>query len=111
MRLDLFLLVVPLAAQVNVTTYQYSNARTGANLNESILTPANVNASQFGKLFTYPLAYDPHRAVYAKFADSGIPRVYVVDRKGRIVYQTIGFDPDQGVSGLEAAVQKALAAK
>lgn len=55
MRLDLFLLVFPLAAQVNVTTYQYSNARTGANLNESILTPANVNASQFGKLFTYPL--------------------------------------------------------
>ena len=47
--------------------------------------------------FTYPLAYDPNRAVYAKFADSGIPRAYVVDRKGRIVYRTVGYDPDHGV--------------
>jgi uncharacterized protein (TIGR03437 family) len=37
---------------VNVLTYQYSNTRSGANLQETILTPANVNASQFGKLFS-----------------------------------------------------------
>ena len=39
-------------AQVNVTTYHNDNARTGQNIQESILTPANVNSSQFGKLFT-----------------------------------------------------------
>ena len=33
-----------------VTTSQYDNSRTGANLNEKVLTPANVNARQFGKL-------------------------------------------------------------
>jgi hypothetical protein len=33
-----------------VTTSQYDNARTGATLNEKILTPQNVNANQFGKL-------------------------------------------------------------
>ncbi len=33
-----------------VTTSQYDNARTGATLNEKILTPQNVNAEQFGKL-------------------------------------------------------------
>ncbi len=43
------------SAQVNVTTHHNDNARTGANLSESILAPANVNAGQFGKLYSVPL--------------------------------------------------------
>jgi Legume lectin domain/PQQ enzyme repeat len=39
--------------QVNVPTRSYDNFRTGANLKENILTPANVNSSQFGKLFAF----------------------------------------------------------
>jgi hypothetical protein len=39
-------------AQVAVTTWHYDNGRTGANPNETILTPQNVNSTQFGKLFT-----------------------------------------------------------
>jgi hypothetical protein len=38
----------PVVAQV--TTSQYDNLRTGATLNEKVLTPQNVNARQFGKL-------------------------------------------------------------
>ena len=45
----------PLFAQVNVLTYQYDNTRAGQNLNELLLTKANVNANQFGKLFSYPV--------------------------------------------------------
>ncbi len=37
-------------AQTNVLTYHNDNARTGENLSETILTPANVNATNFGKL-------------------------------------------------------------
>jgi hypothetical protein len=38
---------------IAVTTYHNDIARTGANLNETVLTPANVNATQFGKLFWF----------------------------------------------------------
>ncbi len=43
---------ISLRAQVNVTTYHNDNVRTGQFTQESILTPSNVNSSQFGKLFT-----------------------------------------------------------
>ena len=39
-------------AQVQVVTQHNDNARTGANLSETILNTSNVNAAQFGKLFS-----------------------------------------------------------
>jgi PQQ-like domain len=39
-------------AQVSVLTYHNDNMRTGANTNETILTPANVSSNIFKRLFT-----------------------------------------------------------
>src|SRR5580692_5913839 len=47
------LAALPLSAQVSVLTYQYDTSRDGANLNESVLTKANVTVNQFGKLFSH----------------------------------------------------------
>ena len=50
----LFLGIMPLysVAQVNVLTQHNDIARTGQNLSETILTPANVSSGNFGKLFS-----------------------------------------------------------
>ena len=45
-----------------VLTAQYDNARTGATLHETILTPGNVNVGRFGKIFSFQVDGD----VYAQ---------------------------------------------
>jgi len=54
--------VLASAGRAQMTTSQYDNARTGAYLNETQLTPQNVNPKQFGKLFTLKVDGD----VYAQ---------------------------------------------
>jgi peroxiredoxin len=60
--------------------------------------------------FTFPLACDPDRSTYKLFADSGIPRTYVVDRQGRIAYQSVGYSTE-GLGSLDKAIEKALASR
>jgi hypothetical protein len=103
---------------VNVLTYQYSNTRAGANLQETLLTPANVNASQFGKLFslsvdgyiygqplylsgvaipgrgTHNVVYvaTEHDSVYAFDADTSVPALW----------HASFLDPSSGVTSVPA---------
>ena len=41
---------------------------------------------------TFPLAGDPKRAIYAKYAKQYIPRTYVISTDGKIVFQSSGYD-------------------
>jgi len=63
MRALLLFAVLPaLWAQVDVLTANYDNNRTNANLGEFVLNKANVNPTQFGKLYTLAVDGD----VYAQ---------------------------------------------
>ena len=96
-------------------TFHNDNLRTGENLNETVLTPANVNSSSFGKLFSLPLDgishasplyvenvsvpnQGTHNLVYiATEHDS----VYAYDADGRSttpVWQDSFIDPAHGVT-------------
>jgi hypothetical protein len=44
----------------DVLTWHNDLARTAQNLNETILTPANVNSASFGKLFSLPVGAQVH---------------------------------------------------
>src|SRR6516225_7407363 len=50
------------ASAQDVTTWHYDNARSGVQLAETVLTPANVNFAKFGKRFSLPVDGD----VYAQ---------------------------------------------
>ena len=42
----------------------------------------------------FPVGLDPDKKIYSKYAQSYIPRNYIIDRDGKVVYTTIGFNPE-----------------
>jgi hypothetical protein len=100
-RSGLFLLfAVPLmhvAAQTNVLTYHNDVARTGQNLSETTLTPSNVNAAKFGKLFLATLdgVVDAQPLYVAGVAiqGQGIHNVLIVATENDSLY---ALDADSG---------------
>jgi hypothetical protein len=84
---------VPVA---QVLTSQYDNARLGATLVERILTPANVDARQFGKLFTLTVDGDvyaqPLYVPRVEIPGKGVHNVLYVATEHDTVY---AFDADR----------------
>ena len=91
------------ATPVHVLTYHNDNFRTGLNVNESSLVPANVNTNTFGKLFVYRV--DGH--IYAQplyvsglnITGQGTHNVVYVATQHNTVY---AFDADRN-TGLAGA--------
>jgi len=59
------------------------------------------------KGFTFLMAADPKREVYSKFAKAYIPRNCLIDKTGKIVYQSIGFNKDE-FEELKATIQRTI---
>jgi hypothetical protein len=99
---SLFFLVGTTHAQVNVVTTHNDIARTGQNLQETILTPANVNASQFGKLFSQsvrgPVYAQPLYLSNVAIPGKGTHNVVYVTTNSDVVY---AFDADSN-GGVDA---------
>src|ERR1700736_198879 len=98
-------------AQVNVTTWHNDLSRTGVNAQETILTTANVNVTNFGQVFSVSvdgqvyaqplylsgvsIAGGTHNVLYiATQHDS----VYAIDADSGTVYAKVSLIPSAGTT-------------
>ena len=59
------------------------------------------------KNFTFPLYPDPKREVYSMFAEKTIPRAYLFDKQGKLIYASIGYTAEEFQKLMET-IEKAL---
>jgi hypothetical protein len=83
----------------DVLTQRDDNARTGQNLTEAILTPANVNATNFGKIAFFPVDglvdAEPLYASNVQVPGGTTHNLVVAATESDTVY---GFDADSGAT-------------
>jgi hypothetical protein len=86
------------AIATNWLTYHFDNARDGANTNEVVLTPANVNTNTFSRLFTYAVDAEvyaePLYVAQVAITGQGTHDVVFVATENNTVY---AFDADSNL--------------
>lgn len=45
--------------------------------------------------YAFPMGLDPGQTIYDRYASNLIPRNFVIDRKGRVVMASVGYDPEE----------------
>ena len=55
---------------------------------------AEISGWGMQRKLTLPFAADPLNAIYSKYATEGIPRTYLIGADGRILFQSVGYSPD-----------------
>jgi len=92
------------AAGTDVLTYHNDNSRSAQNLTETVLTPANVNATQFGLLRVLPAdgLVDGQPLIASNLSVSGVLRnvVYVVTENDSVY----SYDADSGAALVHVSV-------
>ena len=100
--------VAPPARSQSVLTYHNDIARTGQNLNETILTPGNVNSQSFGLRFTLlvdgKVDAQPLYVPAVPIAGQGTHNLLVVATEHDSVY---AFDADSGAGIWNVSVLRA----
>lgn len=70
-------------------------------------TDADLSKYNEKKGFTFPLYPDKNRSIYGAFAKNLIPRSYLVDKSGKVIYTSKGYN-DEDFASLMKAIETAL---
>lgn len=70
-------------------------------------TDADLKKYNEKKGFTFPLYPDKNRAIFGAFANNLIPRSYLVDKNGTVIYATKGYT-DEEFAELMQKIEDAL---
>jgi peroxiredoxin len=54
-----------------------------------------VNNFRLQRKFALPMYPDKEQSIYQRFAKHYIPRNYIINAKGKIVYTSMGYNPDE----------------
>ena len=68
---------------------------------------ATVEAFRTKQGYGFPMGLDPERAIYDRYASNFIPRNFLIDRRGKVVVASVGYEPEEFES-LIATIEQTL---